>query len=116
MNIEILVVPDCPNTEPAAGLLRRVLDDVGLHDMAFSTRVIADQAGAEAAAFTGSPTFLIDGRDPFAEPGRMPGLSCRVYRGPGGLTGLPGADQLRQALTRGLQADRRGPRPSVREE
>lgn len=98
MNIEILVVPDCPNTGPAANLLRQVLDDVGLHDTAFSTRVIADQATAEAAAFTGSPTFLIDGRDPFAEPGRAPGLACRVYKTPEGLAGLPGPDQLRQAL------------------
>ncbi|MFI9629554.1 hypothetical protein [Streptomyces sp. NPDC052042] len=110
MDIEILVVPDCPHTGPAAELLRRVLDDMGLHDTGFSTRVIRDRAEAEATAFTGSPTFLIDGRDPFAEPGRAPGLACRLYRAPNGSgpdgtvpSGLPGADRLRQALARALQ-------------
>jgi hypothetical protein len=98
MDIELLVVPDCPNTQPATGLLRQVLDDLGLHDVTVTTRVIADQGEAEAAGFTGSPTFLINGRDPFAEPGRTPGLSCRVYRTSNGLSGTPAADQLRQAL------------------
>ncbi|EKX65328.1 hypothetical protein Sipo8835_45090 [Streptomyces ipomoeae] len=102
MNIELLVVPNCPNAQPAAHLLRTVLDDMGLHDVAFTTRVIADQAEAESAAFTGSPTILIDGRDAFAEPGRVPGLTCRVYRNPDGLAGAPAADQVRQALTAAL--------------
>ncbi|MEV8527261.1 hypothetical protein AB0451_24400 [Streptomyces sp. NPDC052000] len=63
MNLEILVVPTCPHTGPAAALLRQVLDEVGLLATACSTRVIADQAVAEAAAFTGSPTILTDCRD-----------------------------------------------------
>ncbi|MFF9592730.1 hypothetical protein ACF1FX_26505 [Streptomyces sp. NPDC014646] len=110
MDIEILVVPDCPNTGPAAELLRQVLDDMGLHDTDFSTRVIADRAEAEAVAFTGSPTFLIDGRDPFAEPGRPSGLACRLYRDPDGSgpSGLPGAERLRQALTQARPRDLKG--------
>ncbi|MEU3654428.1 hypothetical protein AB0E67_16650 [Streptomyces sp. NPDC032161] len=110
MDIEILVVPDCPNTGPAAELLRQVLDGMGLHDTGFSTRVIADRAEAEAVAFTGSPTFLIDGRDPFAEPGRTPGLACRLYRDPDGSgpSGLPGADRLRRALAQARPRDLKG--------
>ncbi|MFF4673804.1 hypothetical protein ACFY1C_28790 [Streptomyces sp. NPDC001279] len=110
MDIEILVVPDCPNTGPAAELLRQVLNDMGLHGTGFSTRVIADRAEAEAVAFTGSPTFLIDGRDPFAEPGRPPGLACRLYRDPDGSgpSGLPGAGRLRQALSRARPRDLKG--------
>ncbi|MFC8261184.1 hypothetical protein ACFUNF_27160 [Streptomyces sp. NPDC057291] len=45
---------------------------------------------SRADRFTGSPTFLLNGRDPFAEPGRPAGLTCRVYRAPDGLRGLPG--------------------------
>jgi hypothetical protein len=102
MNIELLVVPDCPNAQPAADRLRQVLDGMGRSDVTSTTRVIADQAEAESAGFTGSPTYLIDGRDPFAEPGRAPGLTCRVYPTPDGLAGMPTPDQLRQALTSAL--------------
>ncbi|MFB7938014.1 hypothetical protein [Streptomyces sp. NPDC056049] len=102
MKIELLIVPGCPNAEPAADRLRQVLDELGLHEMPIQTRAITDHAAAEAARFTGSPTILIDGQDPFAEPGRAPGLTCRLYRTPGGLAGVPTADQVRQALTSAL--------------
>lgn len=103
MDIELLVVPDCPNTRTAADRLHQELDGLGLHDVTFRTRTITSQAEAEAAHFTGSPTILIDGRDPFAEPGRAPGLTCRVYRTPDGLAGVPTAEQLRQALADALR-------------
>ncbi|MFJ9033556.1 DsbA family protein [Streptomyces sp. NPDC102274] len=102
MNIELLVVPDCPNAEPATERLRQALADLGLHDVTVTTRVIADQAEAERTGFTGSPTILIDGHDPFARPGQAPGLTCRVYPTPHGPAGAPGADQLRQALVSSL--------------
>ncbi|MFE9888560.1 hypothetical protein [Streptomyces scopuliridis] len=99
MEIEILVVPDCPNEKPAVERLRGALADAGLHDTTFSIRTISDPEEAERIGFTGSPTILIDGHDPFAEPGRPVGLSCRMYRTPDGLAGVPGRDQLRLALT-----------------
>lgn len=47
----------------------------------------------------GSPTLLIDGVDPFAEPGLRPSLSCRLYHDDDGRTsGAPSASQLRQAI------------------
>ncbi|TQL21171.1 hypothetical protein [Streptomyces sp. SLBN-134] len=98
MNIELLVVPDCPHAEPAAELLQRALVSIGLDSAAFTTRVISDTYEAEAAGFTGSPSFMAGGRDLFAEPGRAPGIACRVYRTSDGLAGLPGRDQLRRAL------------------
>lgn len=85
--MELLVVPNCANEEPVAEQLRQALDDIGLHDTAWDTRVIVEQAEAEQAGFTGSPTIHIDGQDPFAEPGCSPGLACRVYRTPHGLAG-----------------------------
>ncbi|KOU36500.1 hypothetical protein ADK54_33240 [Streptomyces sp. WM6378] len=56
------------------------------------------KAEAERSGFTGSPTILADGRDPFAEPGRAPGVACRVYRSADGLAGVPALDELRDAL------------------
>ncbi len=98
MEIEVFVVPGCPNQRLAEEQLREALDGAGLPGETFTTRVITDQAEAERSGFTGSPTILIDGRDPFAEPGSSPSVACRIYRTPHGLAGAPGVDQLRQAL------------------
>jgi hypothetical protein len=49
MNTELLVVPDCPDAQPAADRLRQVLDGMGRSDVTSTTRVIADQAEAESA-------------------------------------------------------------------
>lgn len=57
------------------------------------------------SALTGS-AILVDGRDPFAEAGRTPGLAFRVYRTPEGLAGVPSLDQLRRALSDVLRAAR----------
>ncbi len=103
MEIEILVVPDCPHSEPAVDLLKQALHAAGLHGATVSTRVVTDRSEAERRGFTGSPTFLVDGRDPFAEAGRPAGLACRMYRTPRGLTGPPSLDQLRRALAGNLR-------------
>jgi hypothetical protein len=48
---------------------------------------------AERLRFIGSPTILVDGRDPFAGVAAPFGLTCRVYRTPEGLAGSPTLDQ-----------------------
>ena len=106
MDIELLVVPDCPNEPVAAAMLRTALDDVGLTSIAFRTTVIDTQHGAEQRGFTGSPTILIDGLDPFIEPGRAPALACRIYRSDTGTAGVPSLVELRQVIKRA--ADRTG--------
>jgi hypothetical protein len=50
--------------------------------------------------FLGSPTILVDGRDPFAgsaEDARY-GLTCRLFETPEGLAGSPTVKQLGRAL------------------
>ncbi|MBV7697546.1 hypothetical protein [Streptomyces sp. TRM70350] len=98
MELEVLVVPGCPHQRLAENRLRQALQGAGLVGAGFTTRVIADQAEAERSGFTGSPTILIDGRDPFAEPGASPSVACRIYRTPSGPDGAPEVDQLRRAL------------------
>lgn len=98
VDVELLVVPDCPNKAGATALVRDVLDELGLTETAVPIRVIDSQAEAERACFAGSPTILIDGVDPFAERHGAFGLTCRVYATPIGLRGLPDPDALRAAL------------------
>jgi hypothetical protein len=48
---------------------------------------------------------LVDGRDPFAVPGTVPAMACRLYAGENGiLEGAPAVPALRQVL---VQADAR---------
>lgn len=99
VNIELLVVPDCPHAAPAQNLLRQALTDVGLPGHALVICMVTDERQAAELGFTGSPTILIDGRDPFSEPGREPGLACRLYRSNSGTTsGVPSLTDMRRAL------------------
>ena len=53
---------------------------------------------AERLRFRGSPTVLINGSDPFARESDPVGLSCRVFRTPGGLKGAPTVEMLVDVL------------------
>lgn len=97
MDVELLVVPDCPNEAVAHELIRRALADLGVTATVRTTVVESDER-ARARGFTGSPMFLINGRDPFTEPGAAVAVACRVYRTPAGLAGVPTPEQLRDAL------------------
>lgn len=65
MDIKILVVADCPNAGPAAELVERTLDALDRRDATVTTHVITTQDEAQRLNFTGTPPFLVDGRDPF---------------------------------------------------
>ncbi|MCU1685733.1 MAG: hypothetical protein JWQ81_6472 [Amycolatopsis sp.] len=100
MEVRLLVVPDCPNETPAANLARHALDELGLTTTPVVTVVVTSQEQAEELGFAGSPTITIDGVDPFAQPGQIPALACRVYRTDTGITGTPDPALLRHALRR----------------
>jgi hypothetical protein len=82
----------------AAERLRRALDEIGLIDTGFTTRLISSQAEADQAAFPGSPTFLADQRDLFPAEANPPGLSCRLYPAQHGADGAPAPAALREVL------------------
>ena len=103
MDVELLVVPDCPNEAPAYGLTLAALTELNV-TASVTVTVIDTDEHAQARSFTGSPTFLIEGRDPFAEPGAMVGLACRMYPTPSGLSGVPGRKELRDELRRSALA------------
>ena len=43
---------------------------------------VTGETEAARLGMTGSPTILLDGADPFAAAGAVPGLSCRIHRNP----------------------------------
>lgn len=98
VDVELLVVPECPHEQDAAVLLRTALDDVGLAPIGFRTTVVSSPQEAHQRGFIGSPTILLNGADPFAEPGRAHGLACRVYPTVTGPAGVPAIRELRRAL------------------
>jgi hypothetical protein len=99
MELALLTVPGCPGAAAFEELLAAAVAD---HPGAVvHRREISDEYAAAETGMCGSPTLLINGVDPFAQPGQEPGLSCRLYRdAEGRLTPLPSADALRQALAK----------------
>jgi hypothetical protein len=109
MHVEVLVIPDCPHAQTTTAVVRRALDELGLTGTPVTTTVVTSHAQAEQLGFVGSPTVLIDGHDPFADPSLSPGLACRLYRDGTRLIagmsrdGAVGAGQTRAGLTASTQ-------------
>ena len=95
MTLEILQVPGCPGADLLAARLDGLLAGRGR----VTRRVVTSEADAERLGMTGSPTLLADGADPFARPGLLPAVSCRLYRDEHGhRVPAPSAAQLRAVL------------------
>jgi hypothetical protein len=56
----------CPNWQLAQQRLRRTLSEAGLGGVEIEFELVDSPEAAERLGFRGSPTILIDGRDPFA--------------------------------------------------
>ena len=97
MELTLLTVSDCPHAAAFEERLTAAL--AGRPGTVVRRRQIADEREAAQAGMAGSPTLLINGTDPFAAPGQVPGLSCRLYRDAAGRpAGAPSAEDLRRAL------------------
>ena len=95
MDVTLLYFDGCPNWRTTDQRLRQLADE---HGFALDRRRVETPEAAQELAFRGSPTVLVDGRDPFAEGHEPVGLSCRLYQTPDGPAGSPTLDQLRGAL------------------
>lgn len=96
MDVALLYFDGCPHWETA----ERILTDVAAEfDLTVSKKRVRSSAEADDLGFRGSPTLLVDGVDPFADPDAPTGLSCRLYLTPEGLRGSPTADMLRSVLS-----------------
>lgn len=98
MTVTLLYSRDCPNWQTTETNLRAALAQAGV-EATVHRQVVDTIEDAERLGFPGSPTVLVDGRDPFAEPGTVAALSCRVYRTDAGAAGAPTVAQLCAALS-----------------
>jgi hypothetical protein len=78
--------------------LRDALRAEGMADVEPILERVETAEDAERLRFVGSPTILVNGRDPFARGEGTFGLTCRVYETPVGLAGSPTPEQVRAAL------------------
>ncbi|MGI9022976.1 MAG: thioredoxin family protein [Acidimicrobiales bacterium] len=94
MDVTLQYFADCPNWRVAERRLREVLVGLGRPDQPIRYQRVEDPEEAERVSFGGSPTILIDGVDPYADPDGPAGYACRVYDG----GAAPTVAQLRLAL------------------
>lgn len=98
MKVMILHIDECPNWEEAGARVRVALDASGLTDTDIGFTLLTTPEDAEAVAFAGSPTILLDGIDAFPSAGHISALACRVYSTEAGLAGSPTVAQLSEAI------------------
>lgn len=94
-NVTLLYFDGCPNWQVADERLRRLQDEA---DFTLDYATVDTPHQAQRLGFRGSPTLLIEGKDPFATGAELSGLACRFYDTPDGLQGSPTLAQLRAAL------------------
>src|SRR5215218_8662084 len=99
MDVRLLYFDGCPNWTVAEERLRLALVRVGHGDEPIRRMLVERTEEAERLGFIGSPTILINGRDPFAAGDDRPALACRVFTTPEGRTGSPTVEQLIEALS-----------------
>jgi len=107
MQIKVLYFSGCPMWETAAARVRTVLAELGRADVTVEVEDV-HEASHLSSEWAGSPTVLLDGRDPFAavDGGLHPVTprdACRIYATEAGFEGAPSVDQLRTVLTRALK-------------
>lgn len=91
----------CPSHEEGLALLREAARAEGL-ELEVEALEVTDDEQAAALGFPGSPTYVVEGRDPFPREdlGAPPSAeACRAFPRPGGRVGpLPHRDDLAAAL------------------
>jgi hypothetical protein len=92
--VALLYIDACPNWRVTDDRLREAPVRMELEDVSVEYRKVATPEEVEAVQFRGSPTVLVDGRDPFLDRDRPVGRSCRIYGTDDGLSGAPSVEQL----------------------
>ncbi len=97
MRVTLQYFDGCPNWEHTDSDLATLQTEGAQIEV--EHHLINTVAAAAEAGFRGSPTVLVDGVDPFADPDAPIGLACRVYRTSDSFRGSPTLDQLRTAIS-----------------
>lgn len=98
VKVELLCIDECPHSVEAASRVKAALSELDRPQIEVILTVMRAASDTHGTVFAGSPTITLDGVDIF--PGAVPvnELSCRIYRTPHGLAGLPTAGQIKSAL------------------
>jgi hypothetical protein len=97
MRIEIVYFDGCPNWQLAHQRVLEALSATGRADAEVRLHLVASPAEAQEAGMAGSPTILVDGRDPF--PNASDAIwSCRLYQTDSGFEGAPSVEALLETL------------------
>lgn len=99
VDVEVRYVDGCPHVRTVEQRLAMALVAAAHSDVRIRLRVVENDGDAVLLGFTGSPTILVEGSDPFGDDDAPVGLSCRLYPTPDGMAGSPTIDQLIGALT-----------------
>ena len=98
MKVTIQYFEGCPHWKLADERVRRVIEGVPAGEVTLEYELIDSPETAERVGFHGSPTILVDGRDPFVTGIEQIGMSCRVFRTEDGIQGAPTEAELRKLL------------------
>ena len=98
MDVTVQYFDGCPNWHTAVDHIREAAARAGVSAVVTTVPVETEQ-DAQRLGFTGSPTVLVNGADPFAVPAAVPALACRVFATPAGPAGAATIGQLVDALT-----------------
>lgn len=104
MRVTLRYFDGCPHWEIAYERVIAALREAGLSEVTVDREQVSTQEQAQRLGFAGSPTILVDGRDPFAGEGSPAGLGCRVFVTPEGPQGAPTLGQLREEFRRAGRA------------
>ena len=110
LEIRLVYHASCPHRRRTRKRLRHAIRYAGIEQPIIEELCVTTSDEAIAARMGGSPTILIDGRDPFARLGDGPSLDCRLFDTESGLDGAPSVlqliDAIRAAAARRCEADR----------
>ncbi|MDQ2728962.1 MAG: thioredoxin family protein [Actinomycetota bacterium] len=99
-DVRLVYFESCPNWRVADARLKEALVRMGADPNAVAYEQVTTAEQADALGFVGSPTILVNGTDPFANPGIPTGLACRVYLTITGVQPAPAVEQMQAALAR----------------
>jgi hypothetical protein len=101
VKVQLLYVDGCPNWTVLEGRLRDALELVGV-PATIERCLIETQKEADRLQFAGSPSILLDGRDPFRSASISFGLTCRLYSTTDGPAGTPTLNQLVEVMEKAV--------------
>ncbi len=96
--VELLFFDGCPHWRLGDERLAEAIALAGLTDVDVVYTRVESVDDAVRLSFGGSPSFLINGLDPFPSKAQTGGLTCRLYPTGDGTQGSPTVESLARAL------------------